>query len=282
MAYELTLRAGEGTLVRPQEYDYHWCYERGIITKAWLDVFEHTGEARFLEAAREDVDRFVTESGEIVTYQMDKFALDDVCMGRTALRLYQRTGQTKYKTAVLTCLEQLEKQPRTKEGGFFHKAVYPGQMWLDGIFMACPFLVEAGLVLNRPQLLQEAIRQMSLIYEKTLLPSGLHVHAWDSEKAQKWADPKTGRSQHVWGRAMGWYMMAYADILEILPEPTEGRSIIVEEFQKMARAVLDCMGGDGLFHQVMDMPENEENYGESSCTAMFCYSLCKGVRLGLL
>ena len=56
MSYEKTIRAGEGTLVREQEYDYHWCYERGIITKAWLDVYEKTGDKRIFELVKRHTD----------------------------------------------------------------------------------------------------------------------------------------------------------------------------------------------------------------------------------
>ena len=142
MSYEKTVWAGEGTLAREQEYNYHWCYERGIITKAWLDVHAATGDRRFYDAAKANVDQYVTEDGAILTYEPEKYNLDMICMGRTALRLFKATGEAKYEKACRRLIEQIKGQPTTAEGGFWHKKLYPQQMWLDGIYMACPFLTE--------------------------------------------------------------------------------------------------------------------------------------------
>ena len=218
MSYEKTVWAGEGTLAREQEYNYHWCYERGIITKAWLDVHAATGDRRFYDAAKANVDQYVTEDGAILTYEPEKYNLDMICMGRTALRLFKATGEAKYEKACRRLIEQIKGQPTTAEGGFWHKKLYPQQMWLDGIYMACPFLTEFAVTFGEMQWAELAAKQMTLIFDKTRLESGLHAHAWDSARAQKWADPQTGLSPHVWGRAMGWFVMAHADVLAVLPE----------------------------------------------------------------
>ena len=281
MSYEKTIRAGEGTLAREQEYDYHWCYERGIITKAWVDVFERTGDRRFFDAAKANVDRYVTDDGDILTYEMDKHNLDMICMGRTAIRMYQATGEAKYEKACRRLTAQLAEQPRTPEGGFWHKDIYPQQMWLDGIYMACPFMAEFAKVFGEGQWADEAVLQMTLIYDKTRLDSGLHAHAWDSAREQQWADPETGRSPHVWGRAMGWFVMAHVDVLMSLPKEHPGYARIEEQLHSLLHAVVDARGEDGLWHQVMDRPANEENYAESSCSAMFIYGLAAAHQMGL-
>lgn len=281
MAYEKTIRAGEGTLVREQEYDYHWCYERGIITKAWLDVYEATGDARFYDAAKANVDKYVTEDGQIRTYEMDKHNLDMICMGRTAIRLYQKTGEAKYAAACRLLIRQIQGQPTTPEGGFWHKAIYPQQMWLDGIYMACPFLAEYAAMSGEMAWADLAVKQMTLIYDKTRLASGLHAHAWDSAKAQPWADPETGLSPHVWGRAMGWFVMAHADVLCALPKAHPGYATLARQMRSLLDAVMAARGEDLLWHQVMDRPQSEENYAESSCSAMFIYGLARAKALGL-
>ena len=281
MNCEKTIWAGEGTLVREQEYNYHWCYERGIITKAWFDVYEKTGDKRFYDAAKQNVDQYVTADGEILTYEPEKYNLDMICMGRTALRLYKATGEAKYEKACRRLIEQLEGQPTTPEGGFWHKKLYPQQMWLDGIYMACPFMAEFAQTFGETEWADMAVKQMTLIFEKTRLPDGLHAHAWDSAKAQKWADPQTGLSPHVWGRAMGWFVMAHADVLSVLPKTHPDYETIAAQMKSLLDAVMAARGEDLLWHQVMDMPVNEENYAESSCSAMFIYGLCKGAELGL-
>ena len=281
MSYEKTIWAGEGTLAREQEYDYHWCYERGIITKAWVDVFEKTGDKRFFDAAKANVDKYVTEDGEILTYEPEKYNIDMICMGRTAIRMYKATGEKKYELACRRLIAQLEKQPRTPEGGFWHKKIYPQQMWLDGIYMASPFMAEFAVTFGEMQWADEAVKQMTLIYEKTRLASGLHAHAWDSARAQKWADPETGLSPHVWGRAMGWFVMAHVDVLMSLPKEHPGYAKLAEQLKSLLHAVAAARGSDKLWHQVMDCPESEENYAESSCSAMFIYGMAAAHQLGL-
>lgn len=281
MSYEKTIWAGEGTLAREQEYDYHWCYERGIITKAWVDVFEKTGDKRFFDAAKANVDKYVTDDGEILTYEPEKYNIDMICMGRTAIRMYKATGEKKYELACRRLIAQLEKQPRTPEGGFWHKKIYPQQMWLDGIYMASPFMAEFAVTFGEMQWADEAVKQMTLIYEKTRLASGLHAHAWDSARAQKWADPETGLSPHVWGRAMGWFVMAHVDVLMSLPKAHPGYAKLAEQLTSLLHAVADARGSDKLWHQVMDCPESEENYAESSCSAMFIYGMAAAHQLGL-
>ena len=281
MSYEKTIRAGEGTLAREQEYDYHWCYERGIITKAWVDVFERTGDRRFFDAAKANVDKYVTDDGEILTYEPEKHNLDMICMGRTAIRMFLATGEAKYEKACRRLTAQLDSQPRTSEGGFWHKDIYPQQMWLDGIYMACPFMAEFAKTFGEARWADEAVRQMTLIFEKTHLDSGLHAHAWDSARAQQWADPATGRSPHVWGRAMGWFVMAHVDVLMSLPKEHPGYAVLKAQLDSLLHAVVDARGEDGLWHQVMDRPANEENYAESSCSAMFIYGLAAAHRMGL-
>lgn len=281
MSFKKTIWAGEGTLAREQEYDYHWCYERGIITKAWVDVFEKTGDRRFFDAAKANVDKYVTDEGEILTYEPEKHNLDMICMGRTALRMFKATGEAKYEKACRRLIEQIKTQPRTPEGGFWHKAIYPQQMWLDGIYMACPFLTEFAAAFGEKEWADLAVSQMKLIFEKTRLESGLHAHAWDSARAQRWADPETGRSPHVWGRAMGWFVMAHADVLMSLPKDHPGYGEIAAQMKSLLAAVMAARGSDRLWHQVMDRPESAENYAESSCSAMFIYGLCESSRLGL-
>lgn len=281
MSYEKTIWAGEGTLAREQEYDYHWCYERGIITKAWVDVYEKTGDRRFFDAAKANVDKYVTEDGSILTYEPHKHNIDMICMGRTAIRMYKATGEKKYETACRHLIAQLMEQPRTPEGGFWHKDIYPQQMWLDGIYMASPFMAEFAVTFDEMQWADEAVKQMTLIFEKTRLESGLHAHAWDSAKAQPWANPETGLSPHVWGRAMGWFVMAHADVLMSLPKDHPGYEKLAAQLDSLLHAVANARGEDKLWHQVMDRPANEENYAESSCSAMFIYGLAAAHQMGL-
>lgn len=279
----MAIKMADASLAREQEYDYHWCYERGIITKSWCDVTEVTGDEKYYLAAKANVDKYIGEDGNIATYEMDKYNLDMINFGRTLLRVYAKNPKRKYKLAADTLLKQLSGQPRTKEGGFWHKEIYPHQMWLDGIFMACPFMVEYARMFDAPEWYAEAHKQMMIIganaYDEKL---GLYLHAWDSAHVQKWADPNTGLSPHVWGRAMGWFAMAHADVLTAMPEDCEFYADIKAQFNKIVTGVLAARGDDKLWHQVLDRPANEENYAESSCSSMFVYTLLRGANLGVI
>ncbi|MDD3881319.1 MAG: glycoside hydrolase family 88 protein [Eubacteriales bacterium] len=263
-------------------YNDKWCYEAGVFSKALIDIYENSGDEKYLMRAKEMVDKFVNDDGSIATYNRDAYNLDNICMGRTALRLYRIYKSEKYLRACEYLLEQILLQPRTPEGGFWHKKIYPNQMWLDGVFMACPFICECAAWTGRSEYFALAAKQIELIYEKTLDESGLCRHAWDSSRESKWCEKDTGRSKHVWGRAMGWYAMAISDVLAVLPKEHKDYNAVSEVYKKLMSAVINNRSKVGLWYQVMDAPEKEGNYLECSCSAMLSYAFIKGARLGLL
>jgi unsaturated rhamnogalacturonyl hydrolase len=151
------------------------------------------------------IDYFVQEDGTIHGYKLTDYNIDRVRPGLNLLTLYERTGNPKYKKAVHLLVSQMENHPRTKSNGYWHKKSYPWQMWLDGIFMASPFLVRYAEQFNEPEWFDEVAFQLHLIYEKTLDPeTGLIYHAWDESREQRWSNPETGQSKHFWSRAAGW------------------------------------------------------------------------------
>lgn len=179
---------------------------------------------------------------------------------------------------------QLTCQPRTKEGGFWHKLVYPNQMWLDGIYMGSPFYAEYAFRNNRPEDYQDVIRQFVVCARHTYDPAtGLYRHAWDEARKQPWADKKTGQSPHTWGRAMGWYAMALVDALEFIPKHEPGREEVMDILDNVVTQIARWQDKEsGLWYQVIDRSGDEGNYLESSVSTMFIYTLYKGVRLGLI
>ena len=187
-----------------------WSYDYGVAWRGMEALYAMTGEKKYFDYIKDAMDTFVTdESGAIRDYTLDEFNLDYICNGRQLLYLYKATGDKKYLRAAEVLRDQLRRQPRTSDGGFWHKKCYPYQMWLDGLHMSAPFYVEYCLMMEDDAGIRDAAKQLQLAYEHTYEPkTRLNHHGWDESRAQQWSDPETGRSAHAWGRAMlssgGW------------------------------------------------------------------------------
>lgn len=258
-----------------------WEYTTGLFLKSLLDLWQATGDKKYLDYVSSVIDSYLETNGAIRTYQMTDFNLDKINSGKVLLRLYQITGKVKYRQAADILYEQLQRQPRTSEGGFWHKQRYPWQMWLDGIYMSGPFYTEYAVMFNRPDALADAARQVLLIDAHTRDDhTGLRFHGWDESKKQAWADSISGRSPHFWGRAMGWYGMALVDMLDYLPSENENHSRIIEILNDLLKAVIPYQDESGMWYQVMDQGGRAGNYLETSCSAMLVYTIAKAVNKG--
>lgn len=260
------------------KYEYDYAFLGWAINK--LEKYD----SKYSAYNKAYMDFFVQEDGTISTYKMSNFNIDRVRPGLNMLELYEKTGEEKYKIAAETLVEQMENHPRTKSNGFWHKKSYPWQMWLDGIYMASPFLAKYAQLFNESKWFDEVTFQIQLIYEKTLdEETGLLYHAWDESREQRWSNPKTGQSKHFWSRATGWYMMALVDVLDYLPENHPNKPAIIEILNNVSEALLKVQDEEtGLWYQVLDMGGREGNYLEASGSAMFIYAFAKGARKGYL
>jgi unsaturated rhamnogalacturonyl hydrolase len=230
------------------------------------------------------IDYFVQEDGSIEGYKLSDYNIDRVRPGLNMLCLYERTGEEKYKKAAQMLVSQMEKHPGTKSGGFWHKKSYPWQMWLDGLYMASPFLAKYAEMFDEPKWFDEVAFQLQLVYEKTLdANTGLLYHAWDESREQRWCNPETGQSKHFWSRATGWYIMALVDVPDYLPVNHPERDAIMVLLNKLSEALLKVQDTEtGLWYQVLDMGDREGNYLEASGSAMFIYAFAKGAKNGYL
>ena len=259
-----------------------WNYIDGCMITALLSMWEITGDGRYFDFAERFIDAFVAADGTIRTYDPDKRSLDDINEGRVLFELYARTGKEKYKKAAQYLHEQLMLQPRTFEGSFWHKRIYPNQVWLDGVYMAQPFAAlyekhfgggEYGDTLRQIRLVRDRMRD-----ERT----GLYYHGYDASRKAFWADARTGRSQNFWLRAIGWFSVALADLLEIIPAGEE-RSELAEIFTALMESVARYADqATGMYYQVVDKAGERGNYLESSGSSMLAYAMLKGARLGAL
>lgn len=260
-----------------------WDYCHGLELGAMMDVYDRYGDAKFYEYALAYADTMVNEDGTIKKYKLTDYSLDRINSGKMLFRIYEQTKDDKYKKALDLLRSQFDGQPRNADGGFWHKKVYPNQMWLDGLYMGTPFLAEYAYRNNESQAYQEVINQIKIVARHTYDPAnGLFRHACDVSKREKWADKETGQSQHCWGRALGWYMMAIVDDLDFIPQHEPGRDTVLVILNHIAETLKKYQSPEGLWYQVMDKSGEPGNYLESSCSAMFVYSLFKAVRKGYI
>ena len=257
-------------------------YSQGVGCSAMLAVWHATGDDHYFRYVEKLADSLVHEDGSIHRYEEDKYNLDFINSGKYLFDCYAVTGKEKYRRAMQTLLKQIEKQPRTSDGGFWHKLRYEHQMWLDGLYMCSPFLAQYGATFNEPKWIEEAVKQIKLCHLHTHDPAtGLYHHAWDESRSQRWADPATGHSPSFWGRSIGWWFMALVDNLDFIPQEHPDRREIIGYVQGLAAAVVKYQR-DGLWYQVVDCPERAGNYPEASVTTQFMYALAKAVNKGYI
>jgi unsaturated rhamnogalacturonyl hydrolase len=274
-----SILVGKNTITR-------WDYEQGLMLKAIEKVWNRTGEGKYFEYIRKDIDQYVRADGSIRTYKFDEFNIDNIPPGRALLTLCQQSqpDKEKYKKAADLLWKQLEQQPRTKEGGYWHKKRYPNQMWLDGLFMGEPFAAEYSALFNHPEHFEDIAKQFALI-EKYAVDekTGLVYHAYDESREQKWADPKTGRSPNFWSRAIGWYAVALVDVLDYFPKDHPKRADLIKYLQRLAPVLTKYQDKEsGVWYQMIDQGTRKGNYFEASASCMFVYALAKGSRLGYI
>jgi len=261
-----------------------WTYDHGLVLKGIEGVWRATGDGRYFNHIKQGMDEYVNADGTIRTYKLDDYNIDNVLNGRVLLLLYKVTGQEKYRKAAALLREQLKTHPRTSEGGFWHKKIYPSQMWLDGLYMGEPFYAEYAATFHEDADFDDIARQFVLMeLHSRDTKTGLLYHGWDESKQQRWANPATGRSPNFWGRAMGWYAMALVDVLDYFPERHPRRRELLAILQRLAVSIEKYQDRkSGLWYQVLDKAKAKGNYLESSASCMFVYALAKAVRHGYL
>ena len=275
-----SIRMADAAIARYAPDAALWHYEHGLLLKSIEQVWHATGQVKYWHFIKDIVESFVAADGHIRTYRTEEYNLDQINPGKLLFTLWYATGDERYRAAAQRLRQQLQYQPRTQSGGFWHKLIYPFQMWLDGIYMAAPFYAEYALRFEEPAGFDDLARQIMLIEKHTRDPqTGLFYHAWDESKQQRWADPDTGCSPHGWGRAMGWYAMALVDVLDYLPAEHAARPAIVNILNRLIEAVLKVQdAATGLWYQVLDQGTRTGNYLEASASSMLVYAIAKAVR----
>ncbi len=263
-----------------------WTYDMGVILKGFEGLWLNTGDARYYNYIQQQMDFFVKEDGTIKTYKQDDYNIDNVNNGKLLLLLYRVTLKDKYLKAANLLREQLRHHPRTNEGGFWHKKIYPYQMWLDGLYMGEPFYAEYAMLAHEDTAFNDIANQFIWIEKHVRdAKTGLLYHAWDESKQMKWANPVTGCSPLFWARAMGWYGTALVDALDYFPADHPKRKTLIDILNRFVNAIEKQQDKEtGLWKDVLayNGPGKTKNYFEASASCQFVYAVAKGVRKGYL
>lgn len=285
---QTTLRYAYGGFDVMRQRPAFFEYTTGLLVQAYDDL-AHAGSGQYAQVAGQVVGSFVADDGTIHTYDESKYNIDSINSGKVVLRLYEASGQEKYKTAAGHLRRQLQNHPRTSEGAFWHKQRYPYQLWLDGVYMGMPFLAHYARLFEEGEAQEKSLEEVvnEFVIARAHLrddKTGLYYHAWDEKKAQDWADKETGLSPHFWSRGLGWYAMALVDVLDYIPEDrAELRKPLLDIIVELAPAIVAVQDRDsGLWRQILDKPGERGNYLESSGSSMFVYMLAKAVNKGYL
>ena len=257
-------------------------YHQGVFLSGMYNTYKICKDERYFDYIKNWVDSIVYEDGSINTFREEM--LDDIQPGILLIHLYERTKEEKYKKALQTLMDVLEKWPQNSDGGRWHKLFYKDQMWLDGIYMAAPLEAQYSKLVKNSKFVQRAIDQALLMWEKMgNRTTGLLYHAWDYSHEAQWADKCTGLSGEVWGRALGWYVVSVLDILENIPKDYPNRKKLEEIEKTVLEAIIKYQDKEsGMWYQVVDKGDCENNWTESSCSSLFVYSLAKAVRMNIL
>lgn len=264
-----------------------WNYAVGIELEGLLDTYRVHGDDSILNYLHTYRQKMIDERGDVVGYDYNAFNLDNVRPAKFILRMQQYGARKGEKIALKTFMKQLLNQPRTREGVFWHKAIYANQVWLDGIFMGLPFYCDYAVKNCSPRkarrILDDAVNQMMQTDRRTYDErTGLWKHAWDGTHRQFWANPLTGQSRHTWARALGWYVMAMTECLDVMPDDYPRKAEVVALLQKVMKAVVQYQDKkSGVWYDVLDV-DSPKNYLESTASCMFAYVLLKGSRMGWL
>lgn len=265
-----------------------WTYPTAIVLDGAEKLYAKTGKKEYYNYISEFGEKLIQEDGTIITYELDKYNIDMLNSGNVLLYLYEKEKKEKYLKALQTLRLQIDGQPRTKEGSFWHKKIYPYQVWLDGLYMGMPFYTHYTKDFvkgaDAAKAYDDILLQFDSVQEHLLdKKTGLLYHAWDESKKEAWANKETGLSQNFWGRAMGWYGMAMVDVLDYLPKDHPGRAKLISYIKSYTDAIIKVQDkNNGLWYQVLNKSGEKGNYTEATASSMFVYTIIKSVNNGYL
>ena len=283
-------RNPDATYLDGRNGERKWNYTTGLELKSFMDATKRYDLPEVLEYVKAWADTMATEDGKVYSYKKSNYNVDHICPARIYFDLHDMYGKQdkSYRRVLRMIREQIDSQPRTESGEFWHKQIYPHQVWLDGFYMALPFYAEYTMRYapkdQKDSLYADIVHQFVAGAKNTYdSKTGLFRHAWDESKSMFWCDPETGLSEHAWGRATGWYAVALVEVLDYLPKTHPGHAVLVDQLNYFLEVLPKWADPQtGMWYQVIDCPEREGNYQESTCSIMFTYAFLKGLRKGYI
>ena len=260
-----------------------WDYVHGLVMTSFEQLYKKTDNKAYFDYLKGYYDATIQSDGSIPSYKLESYNIDMLPAGNALFYLYEKTNEPQYLQALKTLRSQLDTHPRTNEGGFWHKKIYPSQMWLDGLYMGSPFYAQYTLKFEGGKNFDDIAKQFELV-QKNMIDSktGLLYHGWDESRKMDWANKETGNSPNFWSRSLGWYVMALVDVLDYLPENHPKHQELVTYLNQISEAIAKQQDVSGLWYQVTDQGNREGNYLEASGSAMFSYAFAKGANKGYL
>lgn len=259
-----------------------WNYEDGCVLIAAMQLYEATGDDLYKDFVVKYISEYVNEDGSIKFYKKEDYNLDNIAPGRAIIFAYEQTGEERFKKAADLLRLQLTEHPRTAEGNFWHKQIYPNQVWLDGLFMAQPFYIAYETKYNKKEKYNDTVSQYKNVRKYMMdEEKGIHYHGYDASKEIFWANKETGCSANFWLRAIGWYEVSMVEVLSEMDKAVyEHYAAIMDLYRESINGVLRYQDDKTkMFYQVVDHPEVEGNYIETSGSAMIAMSILKACRL---
>lgn len=260
-----------------------WDYVHGLVMTSFEQLYKKTNNKAYYDYLKGYYDATIQSDGSIPSYKLESYNIDMLPAGNALFYLYEKTNEPQYLQALKTLRSQLDTHPRTNEGGFWHKKIYPSQMWLDGLYMGSPFYAQYTLKFENGKNFDDIAKQFELV-QKNMKDSktGLLYHGWDESRKMDWANKETGNSPNFWSRSLGWYVMALVDVLDYLLENHPKHAILVAYLNQISEAIAKQQDASGLWYQVTDQGNRDGNYLEASGSAMFSYAFAKGANKGYL
>jgi len=260
-----------------------WDYKMGLVLFAFEKLYQKTNDKKYFNYIKEYADELIDADGNILDYNSKDYNIDCVNPGKLLFNLYDETKDNRYQKVIEQLRTQIENQPRTASGGFWHKQIYPNQMWIDGLYMAEPFYTQYTVKYEKGKALDDIAKQFELVQNHLVdQKTGLVYQAWDESKEIAWANAVTGTSPTMWGRGIGWYMMALVETLDYYPKTNPNYKKLADYLNQIAKSAVEHKSASGLWYQVADKPDLKGNYLESSSSAMIIYSLAKAANKGYL
>ncbi|MBQ9196995.1 MAG: glycoside hydrolase family 88 protein [Clostridia bacterium] len=260
-----------------------WNYKDDITMLGQEMLLRETGEAVFRQSILKCGEALCDGQGHLRRWDDEAHNLDFVSLGKSLWVLYRLTGNPVIHEEILKVRQNLSGHPRVSSGNYWHKDIYPNQVWLDGLYMALPFQAETDIDCGRPDF-SDIFDQFRQVRAHHYVPeTGLYLHAWDESRQMDWCDRATGLSPCYWLRAEGWLLMAMCDLYELVRDRTPEAAYFIELLQEALDGLLPYQDAEtGMFYQLIDRKDLPDNYLETSGSAMAAYAMLKGARLGML